>query len=334
MAESDNEKRVFFPKGKQKSFILRIRKILNLSNERLAKILGINSRTVKDWQKEKFSMSLGAIKILCQKIKQQIPRNIKIKDHYWYVSKGSSAGGLAVVKKYGHVGGDPEYRKRKWHEWWSRIGTFRKHTIIGSYIPIKKPGHSEDLAEFVGIILGDGGLTHGQLVITLNCVDDLEYSNFVVNLLFKLFGFSPSRRIRRNSKVILIRASRVDLTRFCQKVGLKLGNKIKQQVDIPDWIKNNLDFKKSCLRGLVDTDGSLIIHKYKSKGRPYVYKKIGFTSRSSPLLKSVSEILNELNIKHRFGNNFDIRIEARNDVEKYFNLVGSHNPKHLKRFKI
>ncbi len=334
MAESDNEKRVFFPGGKQKSFILRIRKILNLNNERLAKILGISNRTVRDWQKEKFSMSLGAIKILCQKIKQSIPRNIKIKDRYWYVSKGSPAGGLAVVKKYGHVGGDPEYRKRKWHEWWDKIGKFRKHSIIGSFISIKKPGYSGDLAEFVGVVLGDGGLTHGQLVITLNCVDDLEYSNFVADLLFKLFGFLPSRRIRRNSKVILIRASRVDLIRFFQKIGLKLGNKIKQQVDIPDWIKNNPDFKRSCLRGLVDTDGSLIIHKYKSKGKFYVYKKIGFTSRSLPLLKSVSEILNELNIKHRFGNNFDSRIEAKNDVEKYFNLVGSHNPKHLKRYRI
>lgn len=330
----DNEKRVFFPKGKQKSFILRIRKILNLSNKRLAKILGISNRTVRDWQKEKFSMSLGAIKILCQKIKQPIPRDIKIKNRYWYVTNGSSAGGLAVIKKYGHICGDPEYRKRKWREWWDKIGKFREHSIIGSYIPIKKPDYSGDLAEFVGIVLGDGGLTYGQLVITLNCVDDLEYSNFVADLLFKLFGFLPKRRVRRNSKVILIRASRVDLIRFCQKIGLKLGNKIKQQVNIPDWIKNNLDFKRSCLRGLVDTDGSLIIHKYKSKGKPYVYKKIGFTSKSSPLLKSVSEILNELNIKHRFGNNFDIRIEAKNDVEKYFNLVGSHNPKHLKRYRI
>ena len=334
MVELDNEKRAFFQKGKQKFFIFRIRKILNLSNEKLARILGISSRTVRDWQKEKFSMSLGAIKILCQKIKQPIPRDIKIKSRYWYVASGSSAGGLAVIKKYGYICGDPEYRKRKWREWWDKIGKFREHSIIGSFISIKKPDYSGDLAEFVGIVLGDGGLTRGQLVITLNCVDDLEYSNFVADLLFKLFGFLPSRKIRKNSKVILIRASRVDLTRFCQKIGLKLGNKIKQQVDIPDWIKNNPDFKRFCLRGLVDTDGSLIIHKYKSKGKSYVYKKIGFTSRSSPLLKSVSKTLNELNIKHRFGNNFDIRIEAKNDVEKYFNLVDSHNPKHLKRYRI
>ncbi len=330
----DNEKRAFFQKGKQKFFIFRIRKILNLSNKRLAKLLGISSRTVRDWQKEKFSMSLGAIKILCQKIKQPIPRNIKIRNRYWYVSDGSSAGGLAVIKKYGRICGNLEYRKRKWCEWWNKIGKFREHSIIGSFITIKKPDYSGDLAEFVGIVLGDGGLTRGQLVITLNCVDDLEYSNFVVNLLFKLFGFSPGRRKRKNSKVFLIRASRIDLTRFCQKIGLKLGNKIKQQVDIPDWIKNDLNFKKSCLRGLVDTDGSLIIHRYKSKGKPYIYKKIAFTSRSLPLLKSVSEILNELNIKHRFGNDFDIRIEARDDVEKYFNLVGFHNPKHLKRYRI
>jgi hypothetical protein len=33
-------------------------------------------------------------------------------------------------------------------------------------------------------------------------------------------------------------------------------------------------------------------------------------------------------------NGWDIRIEARKDVEKYFQMVGTHNPKHLKRYKV
>jgi hypothetical protein len=149
----------------------------------------------------------------------------------------------------------------------------------------------------------------------------------------ELFGVVPGKHVRHNCQAINIAISRVLLVRFCiEKLGLKVGNKIKQQISIPNWVMENDKFAVACLRGLVDTDGCLIIHKYKSKGRYYTYKKIGFTSRSAPLLRSVSDILNNLGIKNRNSGKYDIRIEASRDVELYFKLVGTNNPKHLKRY--
>ena len=66
-------------------------------------------------------MDLKALKILCKKTGLKFPSDIKLRDKYWYVTKGASRGGVAALKKYGRVGGDPEYRKKKWYEWWEAV---------------------------------------------------------------------------------------------------------------------------------------------------------------------------------------------------------------------
>ena len=277
-------------------------------------------------------MSLEAAKILSTKSETKLPENIEIMDQFWYTENGGSAGGVAVYKKYGRVGGDPIIRKRRWQEWWENIGKFKKQSILEAR-PIKKPGASKYLAEYAGILMGDGGLTQYQSLITLNCVDDLEYSKFVVKLIEKLFKISPSVVFRKNSRVLTIRLSRVNHVKFLVSIGIVIGNKIGQQIDIPVWIRNNMEYAKACVRGLVDTDGCLVIHRYKSNNKLYTYKKVDFTSRSKPLLNAVSNILSELHIKHGVRRGSQIRIEARKDVETYFKLIGSHNPKHLNRYK-
>lgn len=111
------------------------------------------------------------------------------------------------------------------------------------------------------------------------------------------------------------------------------GNKVRQQVDIPEWVKKKRPYAIACLRGLIDTDGCVIIHRYRSRGKLYRYGKIGYTSRSFPLLTAASGILSELGIGHRMmKGGYDIRIEAMEEVKKYFQIVGTSNPKHLKRY--
>jgi hypothetical protein len=334
MAESFKSKRAEFKKGEQKEFIIKSKKELGLTWQEFGKLVNISTRNLIDWKNEKISMSLSAVKIICKKMGCKMPADIVIKDPYWYVKKGALAGGKATYGKYHHIGGDEKIRKEKWREWWEREGKFKTNDILEP-LPFKKPKFSEELAEFVGIMLGDGGITKNQIKVTLHCVDDAEYSKYVMKLIAKLFGVTPGKHKKKDCLVFNIEVSRVNLVKFCvDKLGLKIGNKVKQQVDIPDWIKKDSKYKIACLRGLVDTDGCLVIHKYRSKGKEYCYKKIGFTSRSYPLLKSAGVILKEFQIKHRImKNNFDIRIEAKKDVEKYFKIVGTNNSKHLNRYK-
>ena len=108
--------RVVFPKGKQKSFILRAERFLKTNPEGLAKILRLSPRTIRDWKREKFTMSLLGVKTLSQLLGRKLPLKIKIKQPFWYVYKGAKKGGVAHYKKYGRVGGDPKYRAKKWRE--------------------------------------------------------------------------------------------------------------------------------------------------------------------------------------------------------------------------
>ena len=116
MVEPFNAKRVIFPSGEQREFLLNVNGILNLSCIELAKLLKISSRTLIDWKREKFSMTLKAVKILARKTNRKMPEHIEIKNSFWHVNKAAKLGGIAVYKKYGKIGDDPEIRKQKWYE--------------------------------------------------------------------------------------------------------------------------------------------------------------------------------------------------------------------------
>ncbi len=332
MVERFNSKRVVFSKNSQKNFIEKAEKKISIA--KMAEICGISERTIRDWRREKFLMDFNALQKICKKSRTSIPLGIKLKDKYWYGLKGASLGGKATWKKYGRIGNDA-YRKKKWREWWEKEGKYKQNNIFNVPEPIKKPKFSKELAEFVGIILGDGGISKYQVVITLHSKDDKKYSQFVLGLIKKLFGVIAGVYNKKNNLAINLVVSRKELVRFCaEKLKLKQGNKVKQQFDIPVWIKNNKHFSIACLRGLFDTDGCIFNHRYKSNGRYYNYKKISFTSHSIPLLQSVFKILNRIKIKSRITKSGkDVRIDSQNDVKKYFKIVNSHNPKYLKKYQ-
>lgn len=332
MAESFNSKRVVFPRGGQKDFIDRAKRKVPVRD--IAKICHLSERTIRDWRREKFLMDFDALRKICTTTKIPLPLNIKLKDKYWYGLKGASVGGKAMWKKYGRIGNDPEYRKKKWYEWWEREGKYKQNKIFNAPKPIKEPKFSKELAEFAGIMLGDGGISKYQVYVTLHSRDDKDYSKFVNKLIKKLFKVPIRKFLRKEDSTIRLVISRISLVKFCvQKGSLKIGNKIKQQVDIPRWIKNDKAYSIACLRGLIDTDGCVFIHRYMSDGKQYVYKKVSFTSHSKPLLRSVLKILKNLNIGARITKTWrDVRIDAQRDVKKYVEIVGFHNQKNLKKY--
>lgn len=331
---SNYSKRVKFPKGKQKEFIELIKNKLDLSLKELADLGGIHIRSLIDWKREKFSMSLSALKEFCREAKLPQPTGIKIKEPFWYVSKGSLAGWLAVKEKYGGVPLDEEYRKKRWYEWWNREGRYRKDLITGITKPFKKPKISKELAEFAGIMIGDGGMTKSQLRITFNKETDKDYCNFVENLVNRIFNVPISRSYRKNQNAVDLVISRSELVNFCnENLGLKIGNKIKQKVDIPEWIKTRFKFQKACLRGLVDTDGCIFNEIHKINGKRYSYKRINFTSQSPYLIKSVFNIFRKLGFRPFIRRNGgSVQLENKEEIDYYFKIIGTSNKKHLVRF--
>lgn len=333
MAELINGNRVKLRKGQQNKFIRQGAEALGFTHEKLAKFIGITSRTLTDWKREKFLMPLKAAHWLSKKSGVKFPKIIEVRDKYWYTRYGSSRGGLSVIKKYGFVGGNQEYRKKCWYEWWWKIGRFKPHPFINSPRLFRKPKLSKRLAEFVGIILGDGGITQRQITITLHHKDDKEYSKFVVGLIKQLFDVPIGTYYNKKDSVIDYSISRSGLVHFLTtQLGLKQGNKVKQQVDIPDWIKQKKKYIIPCVRGLIDTDGCIFTHKYKVNDKWYAYKKLAFSNRSMPLRQSVFNTLKDLGLHPRMSGDKDVRLDSIDDMKIYFKKIGSHNPKHLKRY--
>lgn len=239
-------------------------------------------------------------------------------------------GGLRRVELYGNPG-TPEGRSKGGKK---TIRLFHRNKDLarkaGFIIrkEIKYPVRCVELAELIGVVLGDGGLSgNHQLTISFNNITDKEYSVFLGKMLRRLFLINCHIHPRKNCNGADIVVSSSNLIDFLLKQGLIAGNKVKNQVDILHWIYDKAAYEKACVRGLIDTDGSFYCHRYNSNGKNYSYLKLCFSSRSKPLLNSVLKILRKFDFDvYRHGD--QVFIYSMHGIKKYFKEIGTHNPKH------
>jgi DNA-binding transcriptional regulator WhiA len=183
------------------------------------------------------------------------------------------------------------------------------------------PKNSSKLAEFVGIMLGDGHITPTQVTVTLGTKERL-YSDRIADLMEELFSVRPNIFISKLGHLVLYIGS-VDLVRWFEKMGL-VHNKVKEQVDVPEWLYFEEEYLKSFIRGLFDTDGS-------------VYKlrfgvQVAFINRSIRLLESTREILKKLNYHPSKISGYKIYITRRPDLDKFFKEIRPNHEKHNRRY--
>lgn len=199
---------------------------------------------------------------------------------------------------------------------------------------IRTPKESSELAELMGIELGDGGINNPwQLVITLNSEADKEYSLFVSDLLKRLFDINVHMKKRPLGKRLVLVCSSVALLEFLVSKGAVRGNKIFQEINIPGWINSNRNYQRSFVRGLMDTDGCLYIHKHKIKGVEYRHICLCLTSYSQPLIQSVAKIFLDNGIMpHITDKGRRIYLYDKNLVIQYLKIFGSSNPRILNKF--
>ncbi|OGM77015.1 hypothetical protein A2210_02830 [Candidatus Woesebacteria bacterium RIFOXYA1_FULL_40_18] len=323
-----------FRDGEQKLFIEKVIQKSDLNINRLASIVAISPRSFRDWRREKLSISKSAALLLRERFNIEFPEKIEALQDRWAFEKSENGkiGGLAYKSKYGNPA-TTEGRRKGGSK---TLTILRNRGIIPQINMFNRPRRSVKLAEFVGIMLGDGGIGKLQISITLNSIKDLEYSAYVVQLCESLFGKKPKVRKRKNANALEIYLNGVNLIRFLKEIGLVQGNKVKNQVDVPGWIKSNVKYRARCLRGLMDTDGGVFVHKYKSNGKIYRYKKVNFTNRSIPLLKFVYNTLKELNFHPKLLDKIENRrvwLYNSQEVPQYLNVVGSSNYR-LNRYKV
>lgn len=204
----------------------------------------------------------------------------------------------------------PSYRKLKPHSDNRRTDI----VILDRYTP--------ELAEFIGIMLGDGNLTHYQASVTLGKKD--RYAPYVSNLMERLFGVRPKTLITKTgNQVVYLGSTR--LTNWLLEMGL-VFNKVRDQVEMPLWIKQNRDFQQAVLRGLFDTDGSIYLLKSR-RGQ------ISFCNRSRPLIEAVRELLVDLGFHPSRISGHQLYLTRKEDLIEFLERIRFANEKHNDRIR-
>ncbi|MCK9352040.1 MAG: LAGLIDADG family homing endonuclease [Candidatus Paceibacterota bacterium] len=193
------------------------------------------------------------------------------------------------------------------------------HKRVGIKIPARR---TLELAEFFGVMLGDGHVSEFQTVVSLG-TKEMLYAEYVRTLMEKLFTTKAKVGIRKDGyKDVYI--SSVELSRWLQKEGL-VFNKVASQVGVPKWIFQKDIFMKAFLRGFFDTDGSVYHLRYGIQ--------ISLTNKSLPLLVSLQKMLFKLEYKPSEISSGKVYITNRAEVFRFFTEIKPANAKHVNRFK-
>jgi len=328
--------RIKFPEGKQRQFLQEANAALNMKNSELAKIAGVHARTFRDWKREKNNISFLHLFSICYKMKVDIPKGIEILPPYWSVKKASKLGGRRYVELYG-APGTMESRRRGWLKTQEKFRLNPEYAKKIGFVQRKKikcPKKSSALAEFIGIMLGDGGISSNyQLTVSFNPKLDIEYAHYVQKLITKLFSISSAIKIREKYGNANVVVSGRNLIEFLHQHGIEKGNKVAKQVDIPKWIWDSREYKIGCLRGLIDTDGCFYKHSYTVNGKEYTYIKMCFTNYSQPLLKSVTTILKDLGFRPKNTAKNRVYLYTLDQIKKYFGIIGTKNTRYFNFYR-
>lgn len=322
--------RVFLDNKSRDLYFKQLKEKSKLPWHTIANQLSVNDRHLRDYKTGKYSIPSS----ICARIERiyniTLPKTAVIKKDFWNNHSSARAGGLKRIKLYGELG-TPEGRKK------GGLNSIRsqklKNTNFKFLKHVYKPKKTKELSELIGIMIGDGGITKLQARVTLNLFDDIIYSVHVASLFEKLFKIdAPIHQYLSRTAVEIIVSSK-ELVSYLNHLGLPIGNKIKQEIDIPQWIKDNPSFRRACVRGIFDTDGCIYSDKHKIKGRNYHSTNIAIVSASPKLLSSISKILIQDGLNPSTSSYRSIRIRKTRQVVDFFDKIGSNNPKHLARYK-
>src|SRR3989338_468152 len=183
------------------------------------------------------------------------------------------------------------------------------------------PEKSEKLAEFFGMMLGDGNLTKYQATVCLGS-KEYDYVLYVQRLMSDLFKVSAHISTNKAGyHTVYIGSTQV--TDWMREQGF-VPNKVAAQVGVPTWIMEKKEYMRGFVRGFFDTDGS-------------VYKlrfgiQISITNCSMPLLVALQSMFRALDYRVSEISAYRIYVTRKKDVLRFFSDIAPQNIKHIARF--
>lgn len=195
----------------------------------------------------------------------------------------------------------------KWREKMKKIGKIRSN-----FPPFKQ---SRDLAELIGVILGDGHIEEFPRTESLTIVSNSNNQGFIKRyseLVMRLFDKKP--HIARTADSINCTRIRIYQKYISKRLEIPAGNRSKIKIKIPEWIFKEKTFLIRYLRGLYEAEGSFCVHK-----PTYTYKFL-FSNRNKSLLENVYRALKTLDF-HPHRSSDKIQISKKEEVYKIKDLL-------------
>lgn len=302
--------------GKQRSLILLlVDKVGSLKN--IAENMQLSYSSLKKYAQESLLLPENIFEEIIKQLNYSKDNlSFSYLDAHWGRKIGSKNGMKALEKKY------PE-----------KIKLWRKNALIKSHEnrlkKIKIPQFNESLAEFIGVYLGDGSLTEYFMKIAGDKRYDLPYFDYLNKIAFNNFGvIGKIYPEKETNQLSLVFFSKQLCNYFTDKLGIKIGDKIRNKTIIPDFILKDKSLSLACLRGLVDTDGCV-----SRRGRNGSQFTITFTNHNIYLLLQVKEISDNHNFFTFFSEKEKcIGTNNYEKIKEYFSKVGSSNLRHIVRY--
>tara|TARA_Y100000310_G_C20454182_1_gene702230 strand:+ start:25 stop:903 length:879 start_codon:yes stop_codon:yes gene_type:complete len=222
----------------------------------------------------------------------------------------------------------PLYRHKSNRGKFCTVKCRRKHKYkLANEITINK-----DLAELIGVIIGDGCINQSwkrkdyRIQISGNKIEDKEYmEKYLPNLLEKCLKIRKKPYFGKNGAYILQFQSE-PFRIFLHNMGVKSP---KNKIRIPKIIKQSEKFLKACIKGIADTDFTLIFTKRKKDG-PNYYPRIAAGFCSKPLVKDLEESLRKFGFT--LNTKYDYIRKDKRGITTTTNLINLDGPYNLKRW--
>ncbi len=167
-------------------------------------------------------------------------------------------------------------------------------------------------------------------------VDDFEYHNINTRNLFKnVFNKDTSIGFRKDEQTLFIRFSDKVIFEKFHELGMAVGVKY-DHLTIPGYIKDSERLMFAFIRGVVDTDGCVVLSK-QHRGVPY-YPRIEVASKSHTFLLEILSFLREkgfygsISIKpQQKSQHFRLEIPGKKNLVVWMEKIGFNNPKHKRK---
>lgn len=200
-------------------------------------------------------------------------------------------------------------KQNKWN-----FSQWQKKRRISINYKIEK---SETCAELIGVVLGDGHVERyprmERLWVTCNSAED-KYIQHIIDIVEIVFHKKPKMRKKGPGAADIY----IYQCRLSKRLEIPTGNKIKNNVGVPEWVKRKRIFIIKCLKGLFETDGCF------QQDLSNYAQFIEFKNHCHQLIADVYYMLQRLSYHPQLGKNY-VRLARKKEVSEFKKLIDFRN---------